>query len=208
MFSLFSYVSPCYTLIFMFSSVFTCSTLFSFVSPCFSLFFFCCCCYFSMVSYVFPCFAMFSHVFPCSPLSSPVSPLVFLRNVVANVAVRSRNKEQGTWAKGCAKDGAAWKELGGGGKERKYMLADKPLEFENHPLDPWMRAPTFNAVTNMFGLIGAEVNFQGRVWNENKDSLSKYFVSNARTTGMKKSQWIRTINAVFVIAASKKNLSS
>ena len=38
-------------------------------------------------------------------------------------------------------------------------------------------------------------------------SLSKYFGSRAPVVGMEKSQRIQTINAGFVIAASKLNLS-
>ena len=38
-------------------------------------------------------------------------------------------------------------------------------------------------------------------------SLSKYFGSRAQVAGMEKSQRIQTINAGFVIAASKLNLS-
>lgn len=82
------------------------------------------------------------------------------------------------------------------GKKESKRLQTNPGNLKTiHYAPKRMRAPTFNAVisshrlTNkMLGLIGAEVNFRGRVWSENKDSLSKYFVSNAQTTGMKKAQ--------------------
>ena len=46
---------------------------------------------------------------------------------VASVSVRFRSKERESKM-------APIKELGGGGEERKETLADKPWDFENHPL--------------------------------------------------------------------------
>ena len=53
---------------------------------------------------------------------------------VASVSVRFRSKERGTRFKDRAKNGAKVKERGGGEEERKETLADKPRDFENHPL--------------------------------------------------------------------------
>ena len=99
----------------MFSPVFTCSTLFSYVSPCFSLFFFFLIFpWFPMFSPAFLCFPLFCYVFPCFPLFSlvfscllPFFPLFSYVTCVANVAAQFRSKEQGTWVKGFAKDGTA-----------------------------------------------------------------------------------------------------
>ena len=52
---------------------------------------------------------------------------------VASVSVRFRRKERGTRVKDREKSGAS-KRAGGGGEERKETLADKPRDFENHPL--------------------------------------------------------------------------
>ena len=52
---------------------------------------------------------------------------------VASVSVRFRIKERGTRVKICAKNGVS-KRVGRGWEERKETLADKPLDFENHPL--------------------------------------------------------------------------
>ena len=52
---------------------------------------------------------------------------------VASVSVRFRSKERGTRVKDRATNGAS-KRPGRGGEERKETLADKPRDFENHPL--------------------------------------------------------------------------
>ena len=52
---------------------------------------------------------------------------------VASVSVRFRRKERGTRVKDREKSGAS-KRAGRGGEERKETLADKPRDFENHPL--------------------------------------------------------------------------
>ena len=50
---------------------------------------------------------------------------------VASVSVRFRRKERESKT---ARKVAQVKERGGGGEERKETLADKPRDFENHPL--------------------------------------------------------------------------
>ena len=67
---------------------------------------------------------------------------------VESVSVRFRRKERGTRVKDSEKNGAS-KRAGRGGEEREEALADKPLDFENHPLGLsclTVHAPTFDAV--------------------------------------------------------------
>ena len=52
---------------------------------------------------------------------------------VASVSLRFRRKERGTRVKDREKNGVS-KRAGSGGEERKATLADKPRDFENHPL--------------------------------------------------------------------------
>ena len=53
---------------------------------------------------------------------------------VASVSVQFRSKERGTRVNLTSRQMAQVKERGGGGKESKETLADKPRDFENHPL--------------------------------------------------------------------------
>ena len=103
---------------------------------------------------------------------SCLSPCLSL-TCVASVSVRFRRKQRGTRVKDRAKNGIS-KRAGGGGEERKETLADKPRDFENHPLalacHAWVRAPTFDAVINChnwpikcLAFSGAEINFRGPV---------------------------------------------
>ena len=58
---------------------------------------------------------------------------IFPLACVASVSVRFRRKELGTRPKDRKKSGAS-KRAGGVEEERKETLADKPRDFENHPL--------------------------------------------------------------------------